>query len=552
MSIKWRGRAAQLVLSVVVVVCLAMRLGNGFDLSDEAYYAAFVDDWLKGSISSSSFLVLHQTAAILVYPAAAVFKYATGSVDGLFLFLRSLFLIGNVVASLFLYAFLRRATGHVCAFFAALAFASFIPFGLPAPSYNTLGLQALTIALSTIGCACLHEEKKHQMSWIAASAIAWALTAAAYPTLVFALPILLLLMWLSLREKRALSSWYCVVVAVALASVGLGLLLVFSVDKLLASIKFLAAFNGSDNLARKLDFTAGLFTNNMRFAVTMAAAGCIGVLRYFFSDRVIAALTALLFLWLLCLPVFPAGLLMRSHDAVALGVLTGMGMIKHLRGRAEQGQKVMAILYVTSVVAGLIAVASATNGLFNFCIGAAPAALIAVASLGVGKEGRWVAGIATGIAGLGIFISSLTLYFAEAPGVPVQRTRMDWGPAKWLAMPTDEAVLMNLVRDVVAPRIGPGETIAALGRAPGLGTLTTARPKVLSIYAMYPPFATQNALDQVLLFYQSPANRPEWVLIYRDPSFNFINPFAASFPAWYEKVTSAPAPGGELELYRKR
>ena len=83
---------------------------------------------------------------------------------------------------------------------------SFIPFGLPAPSYNTLGQQALTIALALFGYAALLDGRTRQQAWcLIASACAWAVATVVYPPLIMPLGA----MWLGLslysrrRRRRA-------------------------------------------------------------------------------------------------------------------------------------------------------------------------------------------------------------------------------------------------------------------------------------------------------------------------------------------------------------
>ena len=157
----WIGAAA----FVVITFLIAARITNGIDLSDEAYYAIFVDDWLKGGIATSTLITLHQTAALLVYPATLAYSALNGSSDGLFLFLRVLFLIGTVVSAAIWILFLLRFSHRIVAWAGGALVLAFIPFGLPAPSYNTLGLQALTCALAFFGCAALAVPRSRRQLW---------------------------------------------------------------------------------------------------------------------------------------------------------------------------------------------------------------------------------------------------------------------------------------------------------------------------------------------------------------------------------------------------
>ena len=116
---------------VLLVVLLGFRITQGADFSDESYYAIFIDDWLKGGIATSTFRAIHQTAALIVYPVALVYARLTGSSDGLFLFLRVLFLIGAAVSALFWVVLLKQLGHRLLAWAGGILVLSFVPFGLP-------------------------------------------------------------------------------------------------------------------------------------------------------------------------------------------------------------------------------------------------------------------------------------------------------------------------------------------------------------------------------------------------------------------------------------
>lgn len=167
------------VVLAAVAAAILWRLPLGLDLSDEAYYAGFIDDWLKGSIASSPLSTVHQTAALIVYPAAKLFVVLTGSSDGMALFLRALFLLGALSASAAWLLFLRRLGEPGLAPFVPAIVLAFVPFGLPAPSYNTLGLQGSVVALAGYGCSFLASTSAARAVWaaIAAAGCAVALVA---------------------------------------------------------------------------------------------------------------------------------------------------------------------------------------------------------------------------------------------------------------------------------------------------------------------------------------------------------------------------------------
>ena len=63
------------VLYIVVLALLAYRMTIGVDLTDELYDVTFLDDWLKDGLGHGENLVVHQTAALLMFPAARLYVW---------------------------------------------------------------------------------------------------------------------------------------------------------------------------------------------------------------------------------------------------------------------------------------------------------------------------------------------------------------------------------------------------------------------------------------------------------------------------------------------
>jgi hypothetical protein len=541
-----------MLLFVSVLGLLVFRITNSLELGDEVYNASFVDDWLKGGIATSTFLVLHQTAGLLSYPFAMAFNYATGSTDGLLVFLRILFLCGNLVAAASLYFFLHKTIGASCAFVAMLAMLSFIPSGAPTACYASWGSQFLTVALATLGCALSTTSSRQATMWYVISALAWSLMAVAYPPLAAATIVCLIILVYSAGHPAAAWRYGLLVVAV-LAATAILVGWVLTWDRLRASFEFLAAFNGSGNLQKKIEFAATIFSGNPYFCLLLVLAGGIGIMRRYTSDRLTATLTAALLASLLLLPVFPAALLARSADAVMLATATGLGLLADLRSgvKTDEGRRVFAALYATSLCAALVTSATATVSIWCFMIGALPGAILAVASFGLSADARRHTALALA-ALVGVFLmTSLTLYSGEWPAVQ-ERVRITWGPAKGLAVPPWEASLINMMRDDVNPMMKDGDTILVEGRYSGLGVLSPARTKALSIYMLHVQYTTDLALRRVAEFYSEPTNRPDVVVIYKDDSVRFYDPFGEHLTEWYDQVSTKPFAAGIVTIFRNK
>jgi hypothetical protein len=527
-----------------VLVAMALRLPVGLDLSDEAYYAAFIDDWLKGSIRSSTLSTLHQTSALVVYPAARLYALATGGTDGLYLFLRTVFLLGALASSAAWLVFMRRLGETTLAPFAAALVLAFIPFSLPAPSYNTLGQQGLVIALAAYGCAFLATGRHAQLGWGSVAAMAGAATTVAYPSLAVAFATLGLLT-LVFHSQRWL---HLALMATAAAVIGGIAVASLSPQRLWESVVYLNAVNDAGGLARKVEFSLGLLQRYPGFAALAALSILVGLLRPWVPGWFTTLAIGLIALATL---LYPPALFSKSHEVVTLAALGGLGLLAGLRPGADPRARLFAILYATSLAASLAITLSATNAIYNSCIGLLPAAALAL--LTVQPERRtsatWAQVFAT-LASLGaILTSSLGDHYGELPGA--SRQRIDAGFYAGISARPHDLALLDLIRSRVNPLLVAEPTIAAIGRSPGIILETPARPLMLTVFPLQPN-VPQAGLEATARFYSVPAHRPAVVMIYKDPYFEPLNPIGPEFESWYRPVETVATPLGTLSIFARR
>jgi hypothetical protein len=545
------------VAFMMIFSALAWRLTETIDLTDESYYAAFIDDWLKGGIATSTLTTVHQTAALIVYPAAIGYSAVVGSSDGMILFLRVVYLLGSAVASIVWLGFLLKL-GTPVTWAGALICLVFVPFGLAAPSYNTLGLQGLVVAIAAFGRAALALSDGgatcEARRWFVVSAATAAVATVAYPTLALPIGMLVLLAPTLRGMSFANVRFFAILVVAVQAAAWATIVLTLSWRKLYDSVLYFAAFGDTGGLARKLDYALAIFIRLPTFSALLVCAAILGIFRQWMGQLWTATVTGVLVVALFALP--PA-LVIRSHDAVTIIALTGLGLLSGFNKNASGSTRLLAVLYAASLIAAITTALTATLGIFNFCIGGLPAALLALAGnalpeietkkrVGCIRQVS-LAGHAAGLTLIGW--TSMTYFYGRMPSAEV-RHRINWGVFSGISTDATQAALLNIMRDFVTPLVNPENTIYLVGRIPGLLLATPARPLALMVSPLVPSIGVRGPkLSHD--FYQDLSHRPRVVVVYIDPYFEAVNPFGEDFASWYNLVYDYRVPPGILRVFRR-
>lgn len=553
-------------LFCLIALALLWRLPMGIDLSDEAYYAIFVDDWLKGGIRTSTLTTVHQTALLPAFAILRIRAELFGNSDGLVLSLRWIYLIFSIVSAVaWLSLFIRLSNSFYAWLCAAFALA-FIPFGLPSVSYNTLGIQGLTIALSGLGHTLLDRRPLGLGANI--SAAGWAIATTAYPSLFLPLGVCWVLVS-SMYGVRFGVRYGAVVLAFQL--IGWPLVAVaLAPDHLLRSVNYLAAINDVGGWERKLDYSLQLLRGSPTFVGVCLGAIVVGLLRTVLGPALTGLLIAALVAWLFSAPYV---LFCRSHDVVTVVALTGIGLVFGLRNRAPDRHRVIALLWLVSFAAGLTTMASAYNSVLNFPVGAAAAAAISLIGLAsapaslwpaktVGRRiatklnirSRWLvfAGRSTAliVSMVGVLVTSLFHYYGDYPNVSPSRTLVSSGAYAGLRGQPEQVETIRWMQDTVSPLIGTDMRIAFVGRIYGLILATPARPSMLAVFPLSDTMNPRGlALSQA--FFEEPAHRPSIVVTHEDCYYKPFNPIGPKFADWYQEILNKEFPLGSFTVYRR-
>ena len=435
------------VVFFAIAVALAWRIPQGIDLSDEFYYAIFIDDWLKGGFASSTFTTIHQTAMLAAFLPVKAYSLLMGSSDGFVLFLRVIYLsIATIISFAWLSLFVRICQ-PLSAWLTAACALAFIPFGLPAVSYNTLGMQGLAVALIFLGHFLTSNGKP---VFLVLSSIGWAVSTSAYPTMIVPLAACLILLAVARPIDRTYFIYVCLVTFGQIV-VWLAVALILSPDRLLKSITYLNAISDVDGFQRKLTYSFDLIKHNRVFANVLLGALVLGALRRRIGRAPTAIVTAMLVVSLFTSPV---ALFVRSHDVITILALTGLGLGCNLRS-TNQKEKTISIIWCTSFVAGLATATTAYYSVLNFPVGASVAAIITLLDLCYGDDvdPSFATLVVQCVALAGCVTTSVFFFYGSTPGIPFAIEKMEVGPFAGLRGQIDQVQAIQWMQTNVEPLV---------------------------------------------------------------------------------------------------
>lgn len=520
----WEAPALWIGLSIIALV---WRLTLGVDLGDEAYYAAFVDGWLKVGLGNNTFLMVHQTADLLVYPFAFLYREVRGDAAGLVLFLRLVYLAVAVFSATCLYRAVLPFRGRMASTLLAILALFFIPFSLPAPSYNTIGMYALVGAMSLFACGFERVSAGQEStntggfpSVLYLSCAWWAVGCVAYPPMLVPLTALgsLSLLFFRSRAERRLVVHYLIACVVGLAVAFVLLCAVLGLEHLVQMVRFTNAFNNVSGGARgKLHAVSAAFTAHPRFlllcigALVVAAARCMRSPAWQLLSDVA---TGLLVIGVATepVPIFYS----RTHDLVLVLAITGLLVASRalVFSESDRRARVLAAMFVASFVGGLTTATTAFNGLFNFPIGGFLAACLAlVLPAPATGSTRTVQALVVGLACCAMAATTFTTYYGQIGAFSFRDSvRVSKGAFAGLRTDADQATFISRLSEAVDQQRGCGSRLAVFGTGPGFYLLTAMIPSTLSSWN-YAGDGDNYATDAVRAFYETPDNWPDVVVV---------------------------------------
>ncbi|RFC62549.1 hypothetical protein DYI37_14955 [Fulvimarina endophytica] len=516
---KAHGRPFRDLIGLTALVCvtgmLFYRATEGVDLSDESYYALFLHDWIFGGIAESQLRSLHQTAAFVIYPVVIVYEEIVGSFDGLFLFLRFLYVTGAVLSAISITAALIYNRFGARSWLAGLIILAFIPYGLPAPSYNTLGLQGFAIGIS--GYAIWATSRRHR--WTLMSAVGWAIAIVSYPPLAAALVSFLGMIVIAERHSPRSSIIHILTICSVVFSAAALCAYVLTPGRLIESYAYLSLINDSTGISARLQSIQSIISNSTHFYIFALISFAIGAIRRIvppivFFGYVAATVAATFF--------YGPALFVGSHDLILFTCIAGMAIVADLWSD-DRCRRSVAMAYVTSIVAGCLTSAFATHTLYSFPIGGAVAAAIS-ATWSPRRYEDQISALAPGAALMvALVVTSLSFRYGETPITKAEaREPIETGIFAGLSVAQSDAEIIRATEESLKEIMAPGETIAAIGRLPGLMLLSEAPISMLTPFPLMPNVSSEG-LRFTKSHYRQEDNLPTVLLIFNDVYFAPVN-----------------------------
>ncbi|MBA2653298.1 MAG: hypothetical protein H0U73_13700 [Tatlockia sp.] len=506
-----------IIFVALLLAIILKRITIGIDLADESYYASFLDDWLKDGLKNSANLMIHQTAELLLFPFAYTYQSVVGSETGLILFLRVIYTLLSFGAMLSLYFFIKPQQGQLIG---AMVFAFgvlFIPWGLPAPSYNTLGMYGIVAAISLFAIAMLHAQEKKKLGAMPSffSAFFWTLSIFAYPSLVIAFGGFIAIAYIFLKERRVLIPYLLLFSFFSLCSL-IFLSLILGGEHLIEIFKFSNAMLHLSSVSTKFHNIMQVFQNpifTILCLISLIMGGMVAVYSclIFLAELFIAG--ALIYLTFFSQPT----LFLASHDLIFIIALLGIFIpINALKPMADSSDCLVGIMYCSSFFAGMVTTITASNGLFNFPVGGLLAACLTLAFLHRNLEKRAYVFVLI-LSSICMGVISCNNFYGEMYGNPLGMPNQKINKGIFAGLITSKPQA-NFIYKMIAllPQERTGKKVLVFGRLSALYLLTSLSPAALSTWN-YSDVQDSAVSRMISNFYQKKKNQPYLILDYRDP-----------------------------------
>lgn len=351
---------------LLAVLATYHRLSYGVDFTDEAFYLAIPYHFLLGGTPFVDEINILQLQTLLILPLVKLYYQATGSIDGIVLFARYVYLAFSLLVAGITFLFIRKFVAQPAAVLISLSCVAFIPLNIPAPSYNTLGMGFFTMGCM-FGAWAVANQKR--LSVVALSGVAHGLAVISYPTL--AIPSLVFIAILSaLRpmDKLRLLLAYVIGAALPFALIAPDVIRA-GAGSVLISLTYSSSFGLRDSRNALLVFSQ-IFNNKLAIILFLLSFALIYRRRPTLAAYVVLFLPVFVFLIQGSNPTYVSS----NWYIISYGLMAPLLLV--FIGGKEKVRQMFFAVWVPSFVAGLIAASSSGNGAISAAVGLFPASIV--------------------------------------------------------------------------------------------------------------------------------------------------------------------------------
>lgn len=368
-----RATTLELIFAIGVVCVIVLlswwRLRFGLNLADEAYYIAIPLRFVRHDVPfDDEVTTLFSMFAFVTYPLYKVRTLFVSSTDGIVMYSRCAYLIVQCAVGAAAYMGIRRFVTSAEALLIACVVVAFVPFNIPALSYNTLAENGLIVGLLAVALGV----NADRQVLVACAGFVLALSVAVYPTL---LPVWSLVLVGLIVAKRRFAVQF-LLGSLAAVVVLAPFLIHANIDNIRRSIVYYRSTGHHDPIVRKAVTQTLLMLKEMWPSAVLCGGSFVLVRRWpAIASRVV-------FVGLPIALYFANGTaatdVLAAHQFVVAISLTGVFVFRYLPATA---QMFMAFVWVPSALAAIIMATSSSNGSVNAGIGAAAAAMVSLTML---------------------------------------------------------------------------------------------------------------------------------------------------------------------------
>lgn len=181
----------------IITIILIWRAFQGFDWTDESYYAASAFSIAKGDAMFKAIWSSTQLGAMLYTPIVAFFMTLTGGTEGIILFMRLAYVVVDMAIAIIFYLCVKHFAGR---FWGALACIPVFTCIIPATfSYNSVHLLSFFLACALLLRASEVDCTEKRALCLIVSGIACGTGFICYPTTLLSLP--LFCIWIAVEPS---------------------------------------------------------------------------------------------------------------------------------------------------------------------------------------------------------------------------------------------------------------------------------------------------------------------------------------------------------------